>query len=175
MYTKVARSAPAWLSIRHFKTTKDAIKAAREEKREIWATDLSQGADKLTGESMELPKKFALVVGREADGVSSEMLAAADKRVYLPLNGFAESLNLSVATALVIQKLFLYCPDMVGDMKDNERITLRRQWYMKLAKTQEQRDIYAKYVNNPPTPFSDLRRPNRHRISWIRKKIKKKQ
>jgi tRNA G18 (ribose-2'-O)-methylase SpoU len=31
------------------------------------------------------------------------MLAAADRRVYLPLHGWADSLNLSVATALVLQ------------------------------------------------------------------------
>ena len=33
-----------------------------------------------------------------------ELLQAADERVYLPLRGFADSLNLSVAAALVLHQ-----------------------------------------------------------------------
>jgi tRNA C32,U32 (ribose-2'-O)-methylase TrmJ len=43
----------------------------------------------------------------ELMGASADLLAAADKRVYVPLHGFAESLNLSVAAALVLQQLLL--------------------------------------------------------------------
>ena len=42
------------------------------------------------------------------------MLSAAELRVYLPLRGFADSLNLSVAAALVIHELFHLCPEAVG-------------------------------------------------------------
>ena len=46
---------------------------------------------------------MALVIGTESTGASPAMLRVATKRVYLPLHGFADSLNLSVATAMVIQ------------------------------------------------------------------------
>ena len=36
-----------------------------------------------------MPSKLALVIGTESTGVSRELLAAADRRVYLPMNGFA--------------------------------------------------------------------------------------
>ncbi len=50
--------------------------------------------------------KVAIVMGREVDGVSQEMLTAADERIYIPMVGFTESFNLSVATALVLQRVF---------------------------------------------------------------------
>jgi hypothetical protein len=51
--------------------------------------------------------------------------------VYLPLHGFADSLNLSVATALVLHTLFTLAPDAVGDLPEDEKAELRAQWYDK--------------------------------------------
>ena len=70
------------------------------------------------------------------------MLEAADCRVYLPLRGFADSLNLSVATALVVQQvLHLSSPikstadhPYVARMLEDERQALREQWFPKLAR-----------------------------------------
>jgi len=44
--------------------------------------------------------KVCIVMGNEDQGVSPEMLALADETFYLPMVGFAESYNLSVATSL---------------------------------------------------------------------------
>lgn len=75
-----------------------------------------------------IPKKLAVVFGayfreiliifpgREADGCSQEILTAADKRIYFRLHGFTESLNLSVASGLVLQHLFFLCPEARGDL-----------------------------------------------------------
>lgn len=60
---------------------------------------------------MAIPPKLAIVIGRESDGVSQEMLREADKRIFLPMYGFTESFNLSVATALVLSRLFDHCPE----------------------------------------------------------------
>ena len=43
---------------------------------------------------------MALVFGTESTGVSNELLAACDRRVYVPQHGFADSLNVGVAAAL---------------------------------------------------------------------------
>lgn len=45
-----------------------------------------------------IPERMAIVFGSETVGCSDTMLKQADKRVYLPLHGFADSLNLSVST-----------------------------------------------------------------------------
>ena len=93
-----ARRATEWLTIRDFGTTKECIDALRADGRTIWATDLSQKADRLvtlaagqpavsvrSGEVAEVPEKLAIVFGTESVGCTEEMLTGADRRVYLPL------------------------------------------------------------------------------------------
>ena len=66
-------------------------------------------------------------------GCTEEILAAADLRVYLPLRGFADSLNLSVAAALVMHELFRLCPEAIGAMDEAERASLREDWFSRLS------------------------------------------
>jgi tRNA G18 (ribose-2'-O)-methylase SpoU len=75
-----ARAAGKWLSLRFFETSEECIAALREAGREIWVTDLSQGALCLTSEPRELPHSLAVVIGTESTGASPAMLQAADKR-----------------------------------------------------------------------------------------------
>ena len=75
-----------------------------------WVTDLGQKALCLSLETdvSEIPDRVAIVIGTEASGASLEMLEAADRRVYLPLHGFADSLNLSVAAAMMLQRYSMH-------------------------------------------------------------------
>lgn len=78
---------------------------------ELWATDLAPGAQALTAPVMArlaaaFPRRVALVLGAESVGISEEVRAAAAVRLYLPIHGFSDSLNVSVAAALVLQRLF---------------------------------------------------------------------
>ena len=47
-------------------------------------------------------RKVALVFGGERDGLSDELLAACDGRYQIPMPGFSQSLNVSVAAAISI-------------------------------------------------------------------------
>ncbi|MBQ0067087.1 MAG: RNA methyltransferase [Phascolarctobacterium sp.] len=60
------------------------------------------------GESIydtKVNKKTAVIVGNEANGVSSVLFKSANKRVYIPMKGRAESLNVAVAAAIVLFEL----------------------------------------------------------------------
>ena len=144
MHHLFAQRATEWLSVREFDTTKECIAALRNDGYAIWTTDLSQLATCLTMQGLAsdsnchsntsiIPNKLAIVFGTEAVGCTAEILQASDKRVYLPLRGFADSLNLSVATALVVHQLLSLDPTLIGAMSQHERNTLRKQWYTKLA------------------------------------------
>eukprot|EP00804_Cyclotella_cryptica_P023355 CCRYP_000500-RA/>CCRYP_000500-RA protein AED:0.30 eAED:0.30 QI:246/1/0.75/1/1/1/4/2242/467 len=148
MHHLFARKATEWLTVREFDDTKSCIDALRADGRQIWVTDLSQVAVCLTAggilqhlqsagrdlyDGKLIPEKVAIVFGTEAVGCTTEMLNAADLRVYLPLRGFADSLNLSVATALVVHQMFILDPTLVGAMSQEERRELRRDWYARLA------------------------------------------
>lgn len=47
-------------------------------------------------------KKKVLVIGNEANGVSKEVLEYADEKIKIPMLGKTESLNASVATAVIL-------------------------------------------------------------------------
>ena len=65
----------------------------------LWATAL-EGAEDMT--KLQWPAKTALVLGSEAEGVSPELLKAADQKVKIPMAGQAESLNVAVAGGIVM-------------------------------------------------------------------------
>ena len=99
------------------------------------------------------------------------MLQAADRRLYHPMYGFADSLNLNVASALTLQYLLLKFPHVRGQLEPEERQTLRETWYTKLAKSP---DELRQYLANPPLPYQDVRRPDPFRAPWVEKKIIKR-
>jgi len=143
-----AKNATEWLSVRDFSTTAECVAFCRTEGYKLWVTDLSQKAEALDiycPESIEIPDKIALVFGTEAVGASTYMLEQADKRIYLPLRGYADSLNLSVATALITQALFFIDPTLIGAMSEGERKSLRTSWFTKLA---QQRILSATQKKN---------------------------
>ena len=150
-----ARRAQEFTTIREFPTAEACVAALRADGRKIWATDLSQHAVPLTEQALRdatggdesndesdggakknksvVPERLAIVFGTESVGVTSTMLNASDRRVYLPLRGFADSLNLSVAAALCLHELFKLCPEAVGAMAEDERQGLREKWFTQLA------------------------------------------
>ncbi|EGZ11067.1 hypothetical protein PHYSODRAFT_337829 [Phytophthora sojae] len=123
----------------------------------------------------ELPARLAVVIGRETDGVSSEMLRAAHRRVYLPLFGFSESLNLSVASALVLQRLLDWFPEVRGDLDEQEKQSIRERWYPQLVGNPTQAAQAEPWTSGrvPIRPLDDLRR-DKHEV-WVPKSVRRRE
>jgi len=51
-------------------------------------------------------EKFAIIMGNEGSGVSSRVLAKCDEYLYIPMNDSCESLNVGVATSIILYELF---------------------------------------------------------------------
>lgn len=49
---------------------------------------------------------FALVMGNEGQGMQTELLAQTDKNLYIPMRGKAESLNVAIATGILLYHLY---------------------------------------------------------------------
>ena len=103
------RGAARFLSVRDFASHAEVIAAVRAVPRcELWCSDLGQDASVLADGAPwlrgPLPHRVALVFGTESTGVSNELLAACDRRVYVPQHGFADSLNVGVAAALATSR-----------------------------------------------------------------------
>lgn len=75
------------------------VKAAKRNGYELLVTALD-GADNLY--KANLRGRIAFVMGNEANGVTQTLLREADKRVYIPMAGRAESLNVAMAAGIVM-------------------------------------------------------------------------
>ena len=58
-------------------------------------------------EDLDFGRPAAVMVGNEHDGLSAEAVAAADVRFGIPMPGMTRSLNFSVATALIVECVWL--------------------------------------------------------------------
>merc|ERR1712039_535808 len=180
-HTAFAKRAQQYLTVREFATTAECVEALREQGKTIWVTAVDQCADVLApgAEWIEnnfpesVPNNLALVMGAEEAGVSQAFKNAADRLVYLPLCGFAESLNVSVAAALatqlILQILARAHPHDVLRLRDDEISLLRKEWYEKLANGEDELERFRALLSNPPSPFDDLRRNARDRVPWTKK------
>jgi TrmH family RNA methyltransferase len=68
---------------------------------DLWVADA--GGDAVS--AMKVPGRVALVVGNEGAGLSAEALARAKRTVALPIAGDVESLNVAVATGILLYLL----------------------------------------------------------------------
>ena len=100
---RVTQGADKWVESRKWKSTADFIQFAKKNKIRICVTSL-EAAKPLHEVDFSTP--LALVLGNEKDGVSKEMLEAADERVIIPMPGFVQSFNISVAGALSLYQIY---------------------------------------------------------------------
>lgn len=95
---RVTQGADKWVEVQKWKSTTDCVKSLKQQGYKICVTHLDATSRPL--HEIDFSKKVALVLGNEKEGVSPEMIAAADERVIVPMTGFVQSFNISVAGAL---------------------------------------------------------------------------
>ena len=82
----------------------------------------------------DLSQRVALVFGNELAGVSRRAEELADVRMTIPMTGFAESFNVSVAASIALyeaRKSRRTRYGLGGRLGDIERATVRAVWYLK--------------------------------------------
>ena len=77
----------------------ELLAAAKEKELRLYATALDSGAQPHFAADYRQPAM--IVFGNEGNGVTAELLAAAEK-LYIPMVGQAESLNVAAAAAVVL-------------------------------------------------------------------------
>lgn len=68
----------------------------------VYGTKVTHG---MPVEQMDVNNKYALIVGNEGVGVSKELLDMCDDYIYIPMNGNCESLNVGVASSIILYEL----------------------------------------------------------------------
>lgn len=76
------------------------LKQKKADGFQIIATHVKEGS--LTYTEINYTKPTLIITGNEKEGVSKEIIAIADKTINIPMKGMVQSLNVSVATALIL-------------------------------------------------------------------------
>ena len=125
---RVVQGADKWLHLRRFEETRTCLDTLRARGYRVFVSDLraSRPLDEI-----DVTARVALAFGTERDGASDTLLAGADGTFIVPMRGFAQSFNVSVAVALSLSQAVrtrsaALGPD--GDLPPEERELLRREW-----------------------------------------------
>jgi tRNA (guanosine-2'-O-)-methyltransferase len=119
-----------WLEVVRWRDSRACLSALRERGFAVYGTHLDPGARALADLAFDGP--VALVLCNEHRGVSDDALALCDARFALPMRGFSQSLNVSVAAAV---SLFHAVerrearPGGHGDLAPAEAEVLRQRFY----------------------------------------------
>ena len=93
-----------WESIKS-EEIKDFIKKIKEEEG-FQIISLEQSDNSTDYKDIKTEEKVAVVLGNEVDGVSVDILDLSDVIAEIPMEGEKESLNVSVATGVLLFRLF---------------------------------------------------------------------
>ncbi len=100
----VSKGTQRWLDVTRYA---DAQTCVRRLKRDGFAIYVAAMGAETTPADLRVVPRVALVFGNEHRGVSPEMRELADGTFAIPMRGFVESLNVSVAAAICMQSLAL--------------------------------------------------------------------
>jgi tRNA (guanosine-2'-O-)-methyltransferase len=139
---RTTAGADKWVELKKWKSTKDCVQELKKQGKQIVVTHLD--ATSIPISEVDFSKPTAIVLGNEKEGVSKEMIESADHRVIIPMVGFVQSYNISVAGALCFYHIY---QDRVrrlgkqGDLTDSEKNILRAIYYMRTQPSSE--DVLA--------------------------------
>ena len=99
----------------------------------------------------DISKKSAFVFGVEKSGVSEDVIKNADGFLKISMVGFTESLNISVAAAIILENLTSKLRNSYLDwnLTEEEKQILYANWIEKTIKNVE--EIKVRYLNNKNT------------------------
>lgn len=143
---RVTKGSDKWVEMQRWPSTNECIKYLKSNAYKIVVTSLE--SSKSISE-VNFCEKTALVLGNEKDGVSKEMSAAADERIIIPMSGFVQSFNISVAGAISLYHIFHDRFSKLGphhqDLDDEQQEILKAHYYLR---TQESGYDYLRELYN---------------------------
>ena len=86
------------------KDLKEIAKELHKENITIYKTDVTNGIN-ARDLSQKEREKYALIIGNEGNGVRKYLEPLCDKNLYIPMNEKTESLNVAIATSIILYEL----------------------------------------------------------------------
>lgn len=131
----VTRGASQWIDLHKYHNkegaaVQDCFSALKQKGYKIYGTSPLPGS--ISIHDLEPDEKIALVFGNEHEGISAEVQENVDGLVHIPMLGFTESFNISVAASIALYELVKKVenydhPDFY--LTEHEKQILRMKWY----------------------------------------------
>ncbi|MBT3741142.1 MAG: RNA methyltransferase [Polaribacter sp.] len=147
----VAKGSQKWITSKRYKSdannTQICLNTLREKGYQIIATTPHNNSCLL--QDFDVTKKSAFVFGVEAEGVSNYVKDNADGFLKIPMVGFTESLNISVAAAIILQDVTtkLRMSSVDWKLSEEEKEILYLDWVRKTIKNVDKIEQHY-YQNN---------------------------
>ena len=95
-----AAGSNVWVKSKAHDTIGDAVSHLKQQGMKVLVTNLS--ADAVDFRDIDYTQPTAIILGQEKDGATQDAIALADTDIVIPMVGMVQSLNVSVAAALVL-------------------------------------------------------------------------
>lgn len=141
---RVARGTAHWLDVRRHDTAAACVELLRARGYRILVASM-EGT--VTPAQLRDLDRVAVVFGNEHLGVSPALRALADGTYAIPMHGFVESLNVSVAAAITMHAV---THDRPGDLPERERNELRARFMLASVRSGEE-VVHEMLMRNPST------------------------
>jgi tRNA (guanosine-2'-O-)-methyltransferase len=144
----ISRGADKWVNVHIYdgfpNNTEKCISDLRKKDYQIIATTPHSKGSQL--EEFDISKKSAFFLGGEKEGLTQEVMGKADGYIKIPIYGFTESYNLSVAGALLLYALTkkLHESDLDWGLNEDEKLDLQLDWTIKTVASSE--SLIRKYL-----------------------------
>lgn len=112
---RVSKGAHRWLDVVRHPDPETCVQALHARGYEVF---VAAANGEVAPQDLSQRPRVAVVLGHERDGASPAMRAAADGAVAVPMYGFVESLNVSVAAAVL---LYEASRGRAGDLDEDAR------------------------------------------------------
>ncbi len=133
---RVSQGADKWLEISKWSDSASCLSDLKKNGCKILVTDL---AAKNSIYDIPIDGPVAVLFGNEKFGASDEARSVADHCIRIPMGGFVQSFNISVAAALCFQYLFFQFQDKkhLFSMSELQKTRLIAEYYLRSVKNPE--------------------------------------
>lgn len=157
----IALGASKWLTLHKYQNEKgdgsiSALKRLKDKNYRILATMPDEHA--IPYDEVDVSKgPLALVFGGERTGISKEVQSMADELITIPMVGFTESLNISVAAAILLQHFAGQVRSYGNEweLREHYRNAVLLRWIRQSVKRVDliEKEFFRKYPKNRLSEF----------------------
>ena len=99
-FNSTAQGSQKWVKLNNHKSIISAVSNLKKRGFKLYGTTLNKSS--IDYKSFDYSKNTCFVLGAEKWGLSDELISKVDESIFIPMTGMVQSLNVSVATSILL-------------------------------------------------------------------------